>query len=40
MEIMYVDFALSMALIGAGAECIVILLDYVFTSLLSQMGRG
>jgi len=40
MEDLYVGFVFNMALIGAGAECFVILLDYVLTSLLSQMGRG
>lgn len=40
MENIYLDFVLNAALIGGVVECIVILIDYVFTSLLSQMGRG
>lgn len=36
----YVNIAFAMAGLGAAAECIVILLDYVITSVLSQMGRG
>lgn len=34
------DIVLQLALVGAGGECIVIIIDYVITSLLSQMGRG
>ena len=36
----FVDIVLQFAHIGAGCECIVILIDYVLTSLLSMMGRG
>lgn len=36
----YVNIMFSMAGISAVAECVVILLDYVITSFLSQMGRG
>lgn len=40
MENVYADIVLQVALVGAGCECVVIILDYVITSLLSQMGRG
>ena len=36
----YVDVVLQFAYIGAGCGCVVILIDYVLTSLLSMMGRG
>lgn len=36
----YVNIAFAAAGVSAVAECIVILLDYVITSVLSQMGRG
>ena len=40
MENEFVDIVLQFAFVGAGCECIVILIDYVWTSLLSMMGRG
>ena len=40
MGIEYVDIMLQFAYVGAGCECVVILIDYVLTSLLSMMGRG
>ncbi len=40
MTNIYVDIVLQLAMVGAGCECIVILLDYVLTSLLSMLGRG
>lgn len=36
----FADIVLQTALVGAGCECVVILIDYVLTSLLSQMGKG
>lgn len=40
MENLYADIVLQLATVGAGCECVVIMIDYVLTSLLSQMGRG
>lgn len=40
MENVYVDFVLNAMLVGAGVQCFIIVIDFVLTSLLSQIGRG
>lgn len=40
MDNIFVDLVLNSMFIGAGIECIVIIIDYVITGLLSQLGRG
>ena len=37
---MYVDFVLDAMFVGAGIQCFIIIIDFVLTSLLSQIGRG
>ena len=36
----YVNITFAVAGVSAVAECVVILLDYIITSFLSQIGRG
>ena len=36
----YANIVLQLAMVGAGCECVVIIVDYVLTSLLSLLGKG